>query len=122
MAQKNLFAIVTLIACLLIFAQAEWILLHSLSSYGNSTTTVGVANVFGIAAAVILIVAVFNRRKSFALVWSAIAWFVMNCIIAITYGWDTAGTLVGGGILTVIVFALFVVAIIRYEDLDPAKR
>lgn len=122
MAQKHFFAFVTLIACLLAFMSAEWILLASLSGKSSSDTIVGLANVFGILAGIILIIAVFNRKRGLALVWCTTAWSVLNFIIAATYGWAAAISLFGGELLVVVVFALFVFAIIRYEDLGQPRR
>ncbi len=122
MAQKNFFALVTLIACMLTFAPAEWILLKNLSGHNSSDTTIAVANVFGILAAVVLITAVFNRKKSRVFVWSAIAWCALSGIIAMSYGFAAAASLLGGAVVTIVVFALFVLAIIRYEDLGELKR
>lgn len=122
MAQKNFFAIVTLIACMLLFIPAEWFLFASLSGKSISATTLAIANIFGIIAAIILITAVFKRKKSLAIVWCAIAWSVLSCIIAAFSGWAAAVSLFGGGFLLVTIFALFVLAIIRYEDLGHPRR
>ena len=122
MAQKNFFALVTLIACMLVFMPAEWILFHSLSGKSSSDTTLAVANIFGLLAGIILIIAVFNRSKGLAIVWCATAWSVLSCIIAALFGWASAASLFGGGFLVVFVFALFVLAIIRYEDLGQSRR
>lgn len=122
MAQKNFFAIVTLIACMLVFLPAEWILFSTLSGKSVSDTIIAVANIFGILTGIVVIAAVFNRKKGLALVWYATAWSVLSCFIAACFGWTAATSLFGGGLLVVIVFALFVLAIIRYEDLGQPRR
>ena len=122
MAQKNFFAIVTLIACMLAYVWADWILLDNLSGKSSSDPILAVANAFGVLSAGLLITSIFMKKKSRQFIWTAVAWCVLSCMIASLNGWAAAASLFGGGLLTVLVFALFVFAIIRYEDLSPSKR
>jgi len=120
MAQKNFFAIVTLIACLLAFAPTEVVLVGWLSSYANFKATL-VANIFGIIAATVLIYGIFSRYRGAAFVSFTAGWAALNGIIAALYGWSILGSFAGGAVVTSFLFALFVIAIIRYEDLERAR-
>lgn len=121
MAQKNFFAIVTLIACSLAYVWAEWTLLECLSGK-SSDLTLAAANAFGILAACLLLTALFIKKSSRVLIHSAVAWCVLSCIVASFNGWAATASLIGGGFLTASMSALFVFALIRYEDLGQPRR
>jgi len=116
MAQKNFFALVTLIACALIFAPAELVLFLFLSGKTNSAMTLAISNIFGIVAGIVMIIGVYKNVKA-----PTFAWAGFSCIAAAWFGFAAFAALIGGGIFTVVVFILFVLAIIRYEDLGAPR-
>lgn len=118
-AQKNLFGIVTLIACFLAWLPTEFMLIAYLSN-GSVLPTL-LANGLGVTAAIAIICALFNRTNRI-LVGVAVGWAVLSCVIAALYGWAMLGSLVAGTTISIGVFMLFVMAIIRYEDLGSPRR
>ncbi len=119
MAQKNFFGLVTLIACLLAYLPAE-ILLVSCLSDGNMKLTLS-ANLFGILAGAGLIYGLFNRFNR-TIVSTTASWAVLSCVVAGLLGWKLLAALVGGATITIIVFLVFVLAIIHYEDLGAPRK
>lgn len=118
MAQKNFFGIVTIIACLLGFLQTDAILVACLGK--NGLMPIILANIFGVIAAAALIYGLFNRHNR-TIVNTTSGWAILSCIAAAYFGWTMLASLIGGIIISAIVFFAFVVAIIRYEDLEGKR-
>lgn len=116
MAQKTLFAIVALIACFLAFAPAE-VFLYVVLSNSMSAGQFAVANLFGVTAGAAVLFCLFKMRKLPALCLAAIA-----CTAAALPGWSTFFAAVGGGFLTVMLFIIFVIALILYEDMGAHRK
>jgi hypothetical protein len=118
-AQKNLFGIVTLIACILAWLPTEFALIAYLSK--ESVLPALLANGFGVICAVAIICALFSRTNR-ATAAAAAGSTIGSLIVAWLYGWAMFASMVGGTFISAVVFVLFVVAIIRYEDLEQPRR
>jgi hypothetical protein len=116
MAQKNFFAIITIVACLLAFAPAELMLFLRMHDYISGSHFL-IAGGFGIAAGIFMIVCFYKHIKMAALMGA-----VLSCIAAASFGLGVFSAVVGTAVLLVLAFALFVIAIIHYEDIGELRR
>jgi hypothetical protein len=115
-AQKNFFAIMTIVASLLAFAPAELMLFFRLHDYISGFDYL-VAGGFGIAAGIVMIVCFYKDNKTAVLISA-----VFTCITAAFFGPGIFTAVVGTTVLLVLAFALFVIAIIHYEDIGERRR
>lgn len=118
-AQKNFFAVVSFIACLLAFLPAEYIVISSFS-HGALMSTV-VSNIFGIIAGSVVLYGLFNRERTRVVAMTS-GYGVLSCVVAAFCGWTMFESLIGGAFLTIVVFIAFVLSLIHYEDLGHGRK
>ncbi len=115
MAQKNFFAIITIVACLLAFASAELMLFLSIHDY-ISGSDFQIAGGFGIAAGTVMIVCYMNMKTA------GLIGAMLSCIASASFGLGVCSAVAGTAVLLVLAFALFSIAIIHYEDIGELRR
>jgi hypothetical protein len=110
MVSRNYFAGATFAACTLAVVLAEVVLFSSLSSNNVDWVQSATANTFGIVAGICVLGFTLNNKMT------ATIWALLSCVAAAFCGLAAFATMAIGMAIVVIAGAIFVLALIKFED------